>query len=75
MARSLNTRIGKKFKINSKMMRNALFSKELQAQRVEPCWNCRGRNGSFAAAQPLEIRQKINSFAPAQPAVKIRFFV
>ncbi len=38
MACSLNTRIGKKFKINSKMMRNALFSKQLQAQRVEPCW-------------------------------------
>jgi hypothetical protein len=39
MARSLNTRIWKKFKINSKMMRNSLFSKRLQAQRVEPCWN------------------------------------
>jgi hypothetical protein len=75
MACSLNTRIGKKFKINSKMMRKALFSKQLQVKLVEPCWNGLGRNGPFAVAQPLETRQKINSFVPAQPAVKIRFFV
>jgi hypothetical protein len=143
MARSLNTRIWKKFKINSKMMRKTLFSKQLQSQRPEPCWNGRGRNGPFARPNLLEwahldtatdrrrrrlmspergcgkaqpqhiagtkyvenilsaglrlsrrppaahlqgwgqclkmrppaIRQKINSFVPAQPAVKIRFFV
>jgi hypothetical protein len=64
MARSLNTRIGKKFKINLKIMRNALFSKQLQVQRVEPCWNGLGRNKPLAAAQPLETRQKNQFFRP-----------
>jgi hypothetical protein len=119
MARSLNTRIWKKFKINSKMMRNAIFSKQLQPQWLEPCWNgpvksrpftlspvrsdfdlvkrrtyrlwLVGRASSRAGHQlPLRLtylqdrgcirmrvrtRSKNQFFRPAQPAVKITFFV